>query len=327
MLSTHGAGHYWECSACAGTVTPNTFSSADEFLRHNRTQHKETISEDHILELQDQYRKTAPPSISCCPLCPWPLDEEATPDAVARLEHVANCIHEFSINALPWAQSLIPNINKSSHTTLSPDATDPSNAGIHRHINEWIEGIEMDEGVNLEDMDIKDFIFPHVQPISQDYGRSFRTDEYFAEGSEASSRVQPESRMSNSRLPEVRGTYSIGEPEGDTSRVQPMSRLSDSNLPEAGRTKPLGEPESVSDTKPLSSFSSHLLYVRSKPKPLCNGQCLITLLRGSASRLWSIMPPGFFLKHGTKNGPSYPPRIFESTRWAGCVDITLSSSF
>ncbi|KAH7142809.1 hypothetical protein B0J13DRAFT_444739, partial [Dactylonectria estremocensis] len=106
VLETHGAGQYWECLACVGTGTPNTFFTAEEFVSHNRTQHQDTISEDQIIDLQGSCRKTAPPNISQCPLCSWPQDEGAAPDAAANLEHVGNCIHEFSLNALPWAESL-----------------------------------------------------------------------------------------------------------------------------------------------------------------------------------------------------------------------------
>ncbi|KAI1286604.1 hypothetical protein F5Y03DRAFT_389388 [Xylaria venustula] len=105
IFGTHGAGEYWECLPCAGTRTPNRFPSVEEFITHNRTKHRDTISEDQISDLQDSCRKIAPPEISQCPLCPWPQDENPEPDASTTLEHIANCIHEFSLHALPWTKS------------------------------------------------------------------------------------------------------------------------------------------------------------------------------------------------------------------------------
>lgn len=106
ILGAHSAGQYWECLACAGTETPNTFSGAEEFDSHNRSQHQDTISEDQIRYLQRSCRRIVPPNISQCPLCPWPQNADAVPDATANLEHVGNCILEFSLNALPWADGL-----------------------------------------------------------------------------------------------------------------------------------------------------------------------------------------------------------------------------
>ncbi|KAI1125775.1 hypothetical protein F5Y10DRAFT_294354 [Nemania abortiva] len=105
VLAAHGASKYWECLACAGTETPSTFSTAGELVTHTTTDHKDTMSEDQILDLQSRCLKITPPNISECPLCPWPSGVTGEPDAAANLEHLASCIHEFSLRALPWAEA------------------------------------------------------------------------------------------------------------------------------------------------------------------------------------------------------------------------------
>ncbi|KAL5084176.1 hypothetical protein Trisim1_012251 [Trichoderma cf. simile WF8] len=196
VLQSHGAGQNWECLACVGTGMPNTFLSAEEFVSHNRTKHINTISEDQIIVLQNTCRKIVPPNIAQCPLCPWPQDEKETPDAVANLEHVGNCIHEFSLNALPWAESLVG------------DATDPSNPALGAKVEEWLKSTEEKESADIQKINIKTFVFfpTQPQPIKQEW--AYIPEEYFAESSRESSEVERGSLSLDSDVPEVRGTYS-----------------------------------------------------------------------------------------------------------------------
>ncbi|KAK1252735.1 hypothetical protein MKX08_003922 [Trichoderma sp. CBMAI-0020] len=198
VLQSHGAGQVWECLACVGTGTPNKFSSAEEFVSHNRTKHMDAISEDQIAVLQDTCRKIVPPNIAQCPLCPWPQDEEAMPDAIANLEHVGNCIHEFSLYALPWAES------------LAVDATDQSNPALCEKVEEWLKSTctEEEEGADIQNVNIKTFIFFPTQPLLIKQERSYIPEEYFAESSNESSQVQRGTLSLDSDLPEARGTYS-----------------------------------------------------------------------------------------------------------------------
>ncbi|PNP53171.1 hypothetical protein THARTR1_06381 [Trichoderma harzianum] len=175
---------------------PNTFSSAKEFVSHNLTKHINTISEDQITVLQDTCRKIVPPNISQCPLCPWPQDEKEIPDAVANLEHVGNCIHEFSLNALPWAESLII------------DATDPSNSASREKVEEWLKSTEEKESADIRKINIKTFVFFPTQPLPIKQEWAYIPEEYFAESSNESSEVEPGSLSLDSDLPEVRGTCS-----------------------------------------------------------------------------------------------------------------------
>lgn len=199
ILGTHSAGQYWECLACAGTGTPNTFSTAEEFDSHNRSQHQDTISEDQIKYLQDSCRKIAPPNISQCPLCSWPQDEGAVPDAAANLEHVGNCIHEFSLNALPWAQY------------LDIGGAGSSNPDLRQKVEEWVERAKEStkeaNGVDIQKIRIEEFsVLPVPPPEKQEW--AYIPEEYFAESSKESSQVERGSLSWDSDLPEVRGTYS-----------------------------------------------------------------------------------------------------------------------
>ncbi|KKP07228.1 hypothetical protein THAR02_00658 [Trichoderma harzianum] len=196
VLQSHGAGENWECLACVGTGMPNTFLSAEGFVSHNRTKHTDTISEDQIIALQNTCRKIIPPNIAQCPLCPWPQDEKETPDAVANLEHVGNCIHEFSLNALPWAESLVG------------DATDPSNPALRAKVEEWLKSTEEKDSADIQKINIKTFVFFPTQPLPIKQEWAYIPEEYFAESSKKSSEVERGSLSLDSDVPEVRGTYS-----------------------------------------------------------------------------------------------------------------------
>ncbi|KAL7939068.1 hypothetical protein V8C35DRAFT_285617 [Trichoderma chlorosporum] len=198
VLQSHGVGYSWECLACVGTGIPNTFLSAQEFVNHNRTKHIDTISEDQVMVLRDTCRKIAPPNIAQCPLCPWPQDEKETPDAIANLEHVGNCIHEFSLNALPWAESLVTCI----------DAMDPLNLALREKVEEWLKSTEEEEGADIQKINIKMFGFFQTQPLPIKQEWEYIPEEYFAESSKESSVGERESLSLDSDLPEVRGTYS-----------------------------------------------------------------------------------------------------------------------
>lgn len=198
VLQSHGAGQNWECLACVGTGIPNKFSSAEEFVSHNRTKHIDAISEDQIAVLQDTCRKIIPPNIAQCPLCPWPQDEEAVPDAVANLEHVGNCIHEFSLYALPWAES------------LAVDAIDQSNPPLRKKVEEWLKSTctEEEESADIQKVNIRTFIFFPTQPLPTRQECAYIAEEYFAESSNESSQAERGTLSFDSDLPDARGTSS-----------------------------------------------------------------------------------------------------------------------
>ena len=95
----HGASHYWECLPCHGA---EIFNNAESFVAHTRTCHGDTIATTQLSDLQQLCRRTVPPQISTCPLCDLMQLEL---DPAAMIEHIGDCIHEFSLKALPWAES------------------------------------------------------------------------------------------------------------------------------------------------------------------------------------------------------------------------------
>jgi len=165
-------------------------------VSHNRIQHKGAISEDQIIDLQETCRKIIPPNITQCALCPWPQDEEAIPDAAANLEHIGNCIHQFSLNALPWAEA------------PTAEATGPPDPALWRKVQQWFERTGEREDMDIQKIDIKTFGFLPTPPRPKKQESAYIPEEYFAESSKESSQVERGSMSLDSDMPEVRGTYS-----------------------------------------------------------------------------------------------------------------------
>ncbi|KAF2972307.1 hypothetical protein GQX73_g1326 [Xylaria multiplex] len=225
VLAAHGTNEYWECLACAGTGTPNTFSTADELVVHATTNHKDTMSEDLILDLRNWGRKTALPNISTCPLCPWPRGLTIEPDAAANLEHVANCIHEFSLRALPWAEwfeMIKEEIDDEDIEDISIDETS-------------IEIIPIQD-VDISKIDITSFhALPDLAlPRPQAAERSYLPQDYFDESSDESSQAERASSPAGSDLPEVKesdaGDFAPSRPYSPTNNPSSLKDLIFSHL-------------------------------------------------------------------------------------------------
>ncbi|KLO86267.1 related to ankyrin 3 [Fusarium fujikuroi] len=187
VLESHGEGEYWECQACSGTV----FSTAKELAEHNHLIHGSTISEDEIADLQAFCRNITPPSISHCPLCLWPEGEEVLPDAMTSLEHIGSCIHEFSINSLPWAKSL--SLQGTDSTTISVP-----------NVEEWLTGTV--EKLNIEeirDLDVRGFQLLPRPPRSPIQDPMHIPHEYFAEISKYSSHAERGSHIPSGKWSEA----------------------------------------------------------------------------------------------------------------------------
>lgn len=231
ILGTHSTGQYWECLACAGTEIPDTFSTAEEFDNHNRSQHQDTISEDQIRYLRDSCRKIGLPNISLCPLCPWPQNEDVVPDAAANLEHVGNCIHEFSLNALPWANS--------SHVGAGLP-----NPDLRQKVEEWFERAKdsTTKGVDIQKIHIEEFGVLPVAPPPEKQETAYIPEEYFAESAKESSQVERESPSSDSDLPDIDGTNS--------------DYISDNDSVESVEDRIVGSSQGVSEPNFLSPYAS-----------------------------------------------------------------------
>ncbi|KAI1123790.1 hypothetical protein F5Y10DRAFT_269718 [Nemania abortiva] len=101
----HGS-QLWNCLPCTGLEEPDTFPSEEEWLAHTRTRHQDIIKEDHIPNLREYCCKAVPPTIPSCPIC-FMVPQGSDPVGLERmLDHVGDCIHDFSLEALPWAESM-----------------------------------------------------------------------------------------------------------------------------------------------------------------------------------------------------------------------------
>lgn len=113
------------------------------------------------------------------------------PDAMTNLEHIGSCIHEFSLNALPWATSL--HLEGAYSVTLSI----PS-------VEEWLTGTV--EKLNIEEiqnMDVTTFHPLLRQPRSPIQDPVHIPREYFAEISKDSSQAERGSKISRGKWSEA----------------------------------------------------------------------------------------------------------------------------
>ncbi|KAJ9151784.1 putative transcription factor Zn, C2H2 protein [Pleurostoma richardsiae] len=99
MLEDHPMLQYWLCFACADS---KQFSSEEALVAHTRESHRNTISDDQLAVLLPACVRTVPADISSCPICPG-LDGAENIGRDSLIDHIANCVHAFSLRALPWA--------------------------------------------------------------------------------------------------------------------------------------------------------------------------------------------------------------------------------
>ena len=189
----HSSSQYWECLACMGVENPDTFSSIEAFTLHTKTRHRDTIAESRIPTLQELCCKTVPPTILACPLCFSAQQGPDFVDSATLLEHIGDCIHEFSLKALPWAESI----------DGEEFARIPS---IDTRVSKWFDTIEWPT-VEEESLVFK---FLDVESQAPASDKVFVASEYFVENSENSSRVEREPPPS---LPDLSQASSIKESE------------------------------------------------------------------------------------------------------------------
>ncbi|KAG8674143.1 hypothetical protein FPOAC1_000106 [Fusarium poae] len=213
----------------------------------------------------------APPNLGQCSLCPWPRDEEVEPDAAANLEHIGNCIHEFSLRALPWAESL-------------PSVDSVMVESVRKDVELWLDEstAEDTEVKDIRKVDITNFrFFPSLTKYIEDWN-TYNPGEYFAESSKATSQVEGVSMSLDSELPEVRGTCSDDEhdsikPGAESGTVEwgNDERVSWLNLPDYSTNLELARDNRVFGTggwsvysKEFASWQGHptfLLWLRGGP--------------------------------------------------------------
>ena len=105
------------------------------------------------------------------------------------LEHIGDCIHEFSLKALPWAE-----VNHSGLGGLSGLPLGAEKASNEKRVCTWPDGMEP-TAVKEQDSDLR-FLTFDVSPPAPD--QLFVVDEYFAEGSDHSGSAQIDRSSSDS---------------------------------------------------------------------------------------------------------------------------------
>lgn len=194
------------------------------------------MSEEQIVDIQSSCRRIIPPNIPKCSLCPWPRGLTVEPDAAANLEHVGNCIHEFSLRALPWAEFL------EEQTTVAAERSTVAQAKAL----EWFSTIqeEMDEsdienlsigGVSIEliliqDVDIKkiditSFCFLPTLPQPGATDTLYLPEEYFDEHSDESSRAERASSSAGSGLAKVTSDPAPTRPRSPINNTSQSIRI------------------------------------------------------------------------------------------------------
>ncbi|KAK8071438.1 hypothetical protein PG997_011641 [Apiospora hydei] len=105
--------HQFKCPCCCQTLpllyqertqwnTPGTvprlFTTVDGLTEHIRASHSDAVSEEHIAAAISAALRPAPFGISRCPLC----DATGTSDSDVLFDHIAEHVHSFSLQSLPW---------------------------------------------------------------------------------------------------------------------------------------------------------------------------------------------------------------------------------
>jgi WD40 repeat protein len=112
-------------------------------------------------------------------------------DPTSMLEHIGDCIHEFSLKALPWAEMDHSGLRDASSLFLSAEK-----ASNEKRVFTWLDGMEPSE-LKEQDFDLR-LLTLAISPPASD--QIFVADEYFAEGSDHSGSVQIERPSSDSEL-------------------------------------------------------------------------------------------------------------------------------
>ncbi|KAL3482142.1 hypothetical protein BJX99DRAFT_252856 [Aspergillus californicus] len=98
MTKEHATSDYWLCFACSD---PTSFTEEQLFINHLLSQHGEDISQPQVPMFVSECAYHAPLAITACPLCPS-NDIDCNEESGAILDHVAEHVHSFSVNSLPW---------------------------------------------------------------------------------------------------------------------------------------------------------------------------------------------------------------------------------
>ena len=108
LQNEHRGADYWVCFACAhnrqtsASPTLEQFNDEKSFEKHVLDNHNNTVEESHVRAILSACKRSAPVDVTSCPLCLFPTQQEDPVDRWALVDHIAECVHDFSLRALPW---------------------------------------------------------------------------------------------------------------------------------------------------------------------------------------------------------------------------------
>ncbi|KAF3222638.1 hypothetical protein TWF106_005444 [Orbilia oligospora] len=88
-------GQIWICAVCEQLGVTTEFSNEEELVDHLGTSHKDSVDSDEVQMFVTASSSSKPVEAVDCPLCTGPDEGEDS------LEHIAHCVHDFSLNSLP----------------------------------------------------------------------------------------------------------------------------------------------------------------------------------------------------------------------------------
>lgn len=114
---------------CTNADESTTFSRSEDFVAHLHAEHDGTMSEEESAQWSEICTRSVPLAVETCPLCVGEPPPTVV-DPASLLEHIADHLHEFSLQSLPWMD--VP--DRSSQPPLPRDK--------RSHIQAWISSEE-----------------------------------------------------------------------------------------------------------------------------------------------------------------------------------------
>ncbi|KAK6435169.1 hypothetical protein LTR95_008643 [Oleoguttula sp. CCFEE 5521] len=111
LVQSHQVFSHWSCSAC-GDGRKHT--DIKQFEKHIRQLHGSSITEQHTATMIKMSERTMTDLPCACPVCNLARGDMAP---TLYMEHLAQCIHYFSLLALPWNDKPVSSVPQSSSRT------------------------------------------------------------------------------------------------------------------------------------------------------------------------------------------------------------------
>lgn len=167
-----------------------------------REHHRTAVSETQIEGLHNLCRRLVPPHLPSCPLCSAAQEDWDSLDPEGRIDHVGDCIHEFSLRALPWAQS-------------PPEPTYVRVPGVDERVSTWFDTIDWPK-MEGYDQGLSFLPFPDDVPVSDEI---YLANEYFGGSSKGSSRAGEGSASWDHDFSQTESFYivSSGQPSSEST--------------------------------------------------------------------------------------------------------------